>query len=163
MKSIAPGNFERHWGIFRYDGYPKFPLDLTGKGNNKMPIGAKGVEYQELKWCVFNPEAKDLEKVPGSLNYACSRADCTPLEYGCSCNKLDVNGNISYAFNIYFQMNNQDVEACQFEGLAMMTKTNASQKNCLFPLALKSHAMRVRLGASRLALFGFISILFLLL
>ncbi|CAN1245691.1 Glucan endo-1,3-beta-glucosidase 8 [Linum grandiflorum] len=29
-KSIAPGSFERHWGIFRYDGQPKFALDLSG-------------------------------------------------------------------------------------------------------------------------------------
>ncbi|KAJ8440986.1 hypothetical protein Cgig2_020015 [Carnegiea gigantea] len=163
MKSIAPGNFERHWGIFRYDGSPKFPLDLTGKGNNRMPIAAKGVEYQELKWCIFNPEAKDIEKVPGALDYACARADCTALEYGCSCNKLDRNGNISYAFNMYFQINDQDVEACKFGGLAMITKTNASQKSCLFPVALKSHAIRVRMGASRHALLGFMSILFWLL
>ncbi|KAI4317178.1 hypothetical protein L6164_025071 [Bauhinia variegata] len=29
-KSIAPGNFERHWGIFRYDGKPKFAIDFSG-------------------------------------------------------------------------------------------------------------------------------------
>ncbi|CAN1245684.1 Glucan endo-1,3-beta-glucosidase 8 [Linum grandiflorum] len=35
-KSIAPGSFERHWGIFRYDGQPKFALDLSGLG---IPTG----------------------------------------------------------------------------------------------------------------------------
>eukprot|EP00250_Pteridium_aquilinum_P024415 c2904_g1_i1 orf=2-1141(-) len=30
MKDVASGNFERHWGIFRYDGKPKYPLSLEG-------------------------------------------------------------------------------------------------------------------------------------
>lgn len=29
-KSTLPGPFERHWGIFNYDGSIKYPLDLTG-------------------------------------------------------------------------------------------------------------------------------------
>jgi hypothetical protein len=29
-KSILPGPFERHWGIFNYDGSIKYTLDLTG-------------------------------------------------------------------------------------------------------------------------------------
>ncbi|MCI67020.1 glucan endo-13-beta-glucosidase 8-like, partial [Trifolium medium] len=42
LKSVAPGDFERHWGIFHYDGKPKFPIDLSGKGQDKWLIGAKG-------------------------------------------------------------------------------------------------------------------------
>ncbi|GAA0143202.1 glucosidase [Lithospermum erythrorhizon] len=43
-KSIAPGNFERHWGIFRYDGQPKFPMDLSGQNQpNKWLVGAQDV------------------------------------------------------------------------------------------------------------------------
>lgn len=29
-KSTLPGNFERHWGVFNFDGSVKYPLDLTG-------------------------------------------------------------------------------------------------------------------------------------
>ena len=29
-KSTLPGNFERHWGLFAFDGSVKYPLDLTG-------------------------------------------------------------------------------------------------------------------------------------
>lgn len=29
-KSILPGPFERHWGVFNYDGSVKYTLDLTG-------------------------------------------------------------------------------------------------------------------------------------
>lgn len=31
MKSVLPGDFERHWGLFTYDGKPKFPMDLSGQ------------------------------------------------------------------------------------------------------------------------------------
>lgn len=62
QKSIQPGSFERHWGIFRYDGQPKFPIDITGQGNEAMPVGAKGVKYMENKWCVLNKYAEDVGK-----------------------------------------------------------------------------------------------------
>ena len=45
IKSVAPGNFERHWGILRYDGQPKYPMDLSGQGQNTMLVPARGVEY----------------------------------------------------------------------------------------------------------------------
>ncbi|KAK6137164.1 hypothetical protein DH2020_029089 [Rehmannia glutinosa] len=34
-KSIQPGNFERHWGIFYYDGTPKYNLSL---GSNSVAV-----------------------------------------------------------------------------------------------------------------------------
>ena len=74
MKSVAPGDFERHWGIFRYDGKPKFPIDFSGKGEDKMPIGAKGVRYQEQKWCVLKSNANRSE-LGGYLSYACAGGD----------------------------------------------------------------------------------------
>lgn len=37
-KSTLPGPFERHWGIFNYDGSVKYPLDLTGVSHsNQLP------------------------------------------------------------------------------------------------------------------------------
>ncbi|RZC17727.1 Glucan endo-1,3-beta-glucosidase 5 [Glycine soja] len=51
LKSIEPGNFERHWEIFRYDGRPKFPIDFSGQGQDKWPVAAKGVVYQERFGC----------------------------------------------------------------------------------------------------------------
>ncbi|GAB4848310.1 hypothetical protein Ancab_002977 [Ancistrocladus abbreviatus] len=143
MKSVAPGTFERHWGIFRYDGQPKFPMDLTGKGQEKMPVGAKGVQYMENKWCIYNPQEGSEGQVPGAVDYACARADCTPLVYGGSCNDLDVNGNVSYAFNIFFQMNDQSVEACKFSGLGKIVTQNASTGSCLFPIEIMSAANKI--------------------
>lgn len=131
-KSIAPGNFERHWGIFRYDGRPKFAMDFSGQGSNSLPVGAKNVEYLPSKWCAFNPNAKDLSKLGENINYACTFADCTSLGYGSTCNGLDANGNASYAFNMYYQVQDQNYLSCNFEGLAMETDHNYSQGDCEF-------------------------------
>ncbi|XP_068308169.1 glucan endo-1,3-beta-glucosidase 8-like [Pyrus communis] len=131
-KSIAPGSFERHWGIFGYDGQPKFPVDLSGQGQNKLLVPAKNVQYLSKKWCMFNPNAKDVSKLADNINYACTFSDCTALEYGSSCNNLDANGNASYAFNMYYQVQNQDDLSCNFQGLATLTTQNISQGNCNF-------------------------------
>ncbi|CAN4096938.1 unnamed protein product [Withania somnifera] len=135
-KSIAPGNFERHWGIFRYDGQPKFAMDLTGQGQDKFLVGAQNVEYLSKKWCMFNPNAKDLSKLADNINYACTFSDCTALGYGSSCNGLDANGNASYAFNMYYQAQNQGDFSCNFQGLAMVTDQNISQANCNFTIQI---------------------------
>ncbi|GFZ20957.1 O-Glycosyl hydrolases family 17 protein [Actinidia rufa] len=135
-KSIAPGNFERHWGIFRYDGQPKYAMDLSGQGQNKFLVPAQNVKYLPTKWCTFNPNAKDLSKLADNINYACTFGDCTALGYGSSCNGLDANGNASYAFNMYFQVHNQQDLSCNFQGLAMVTTQNISQGTCNFTIQI---------------------------
>ncbi|KAK8938991.1 Glucan endo-1,3-beta-glucosidase 8 [Platanthera zijinensis] len=143
MKSVLPGNFERHWGLFTYDGRPKLEMDLTGTGKSRGLTAAKGVEYQDSQWCVMRPGVNDMSTFAGNIDYACSMADCTPLAYGGSCNGLgDVKANASYAFNIYFQTQDQDVRACDFQGLAMITTRNASRKGCLFPVQIVSAGER---------------------
>ncbi|RDY05623.1 Glucan endo-1,3-beta-glucosidase 8, partial [Mucuna pruriens] len=143
MKSIAPGNFERHWGIFGYDGKPKFPIDFSGQGQDKLPIGAKGVIYQERKWCVLERNAnKNL--LSNSVGYACANGDCTSLGPGCSCSHLDEAGNASYAFNQYFQINDQSVEACDFSGLATIVMNDPSTRDCIFPITIISNACTKR-------------------
>ncbi|PIN26877.1 Glucan endo-1,3-beta-D-glucosidase [Handroanthus impetiginosus] len=143
QKSVAPGDFERHWGLFKYDGKPKFPMDFSGQGHDKMPVAAKNVTYLESKWCVFNPDVKNMDRVPTNMDYACSMGDCTTLNHGSSCNKLDETSKISYAFNMYFQMNNQDVESCNFDGLAKVVDVNASADHCLFPIAIESDGGKI--------------------
>ncbi|KAF9603990.1 hypothetical protein IFM89_039344 [Coptis chinensis] len=158
IKSVAPGNFERHWGIFHYDGKPKFPMDLEGTGQEKWPVAAQGVQYMPNQWCVVDLDKKEnITLAASNVDYACGAADCTPLGYGSSCNKLDQIGNISYAFNIYFQMQDQDVQACDFQGLAKITTVNASQKGCNFPIELLPSA------GEGLKLVSATSIMFLLL
>ncbi|KAA8519053.1 hypothetical protein F0562_016173 [Nyssa sinensis] len=162
-KSIAPGNFERHWGIFRYDGQPKYPIDFSGQGQNKYLVPAQNVQYLPTKWCMFNPNAKDLSKLADNINYACTFADCTALGYGSSCNSLDANGNASYAFNMYFQVQNQDDLSCNFQGLAVVTTQNISQGNCNFSIQIASSSSSTSLAPSLLALAFFTVLRFLLL
>ncbi|KAG8385912.1 hypothetical protein BUALT_Bualt03G0094400 [Buddleja alternifolia] len=92
-KSVLPGNFERQWGIFSFDGQAKYPLNL----GNGLLRNAKEVEYLPSRWCVANP-ARDLSTVANHFKLACSYADCTTLNYGGSCNGIGEKGNISYAF-----------------------------------------------------------------
>ena len=144
LKSIEPGNFERHWGIFGYDGRPKFPIDFSGQGQDKWPVAAKGVVYQERQWCVLSSDVKNLSLVPSALDYACAGADCTSLGFGCSCDKLDLAGNASFAFNQYFQTRDQSVEACDFNGMGTIVKQDPSKGSCLFPIEIESSGDMVR-------------------
>lgn len=85
---------------------------------------------------MFNPEAADLSKLAENINYACTFGDCTGLGYGSSCNNLDANGNASYAFNMYYQVQNQNDMACNFEGLAKVTTNNISTPTCNFVIQI---------------------------
>ncbi|KAK1366286.1 Glucan endo-1,3-beta-D-glucosidase [Heracleum sosnowskyi] len=138
-KSVQPGNFERHWGIFTYDGLPKYALNL-GTTNSGVLVPARNVQYLERKWCVMKPSASPEDpQVAQSVSYACGLADCTCLGYGTSCGNLDERGNISYAFNSYYQKNNQLDTACKFPGLSMITKTDPSVGSCRFGLMIQPY------------------------
>ncbi|XP_050213747.1 glucan endo-1,3-beta-glucosidase 8-like [Mercurialis annua] len=160
-KSVAPGDFERHWGIFGYDGQPKFAIDFSGQGQNKLLLGAQDVQYLPSRWCVFNPNAKDLSKLADNIDFACTFSDCTALGYGSSCNGLDANGNASYAFNMYYQVQKQDQMACNFQGLAMVTSQNLSQGTCNFIVQIASPSSLIYPSRFGLALVIVLTFLFL--
>ncbi|XP_057517133.1 glucan endo-1,3-beta-glucosidase 6 [Amaranthus tricolor] len=136
QKSIQPGNFERHWGVFTYDGLPKYQLNL-GTTNLGSLVPAKGVQYEQRQWCVLKPSVKlDDSRIAPSVSYACARADCTSLGYETSCGNLDAQGNISYAFNSYYQIQDQVDEACKFDGLGAVTKSDPSRDTCRFGIMI---------------------------
>ncbi|KAK4755113.1 hypothetical protein SAY87_008870 [Trapa incisa] len=128
-KIVEPGNFERHWGIFSFDGQAKYALNL-GLGNELLK-NARNVEYLPSRWCVADP-SKDLSNVANHFGLACSVADCTTLNYGGSCNGIGVNGNISYAFNSYYQLQKQNSQSCDFDGIGMVTFLDPSVGECRF-------------------------------
>ncbi|XP_059438686.1 glucan endo-1,3-beta-glucosidase 5 [Corylus avellana] len=128
-KSILPGAFERHWGIFSFDGQAKYPLNL-GLGNRLLK-NAKNVQYLPSRWCVANPST-DLSDVTNHMKLACGVADCTTLNYGGSCNGIGAKGNISYAFNSYYQLQMQNAQSCDFDGLGMVTFLDPSVGDCRF-------------------------------
>ncbi|GAB2291551.1 hypothetical protein Dimus_025805 [Dionaea muscipula] len=133
-KSIQPGYFERHWGIFYFDGSIKYQLDM---GYNRSLVPAKGVKYLATRWCVMSPQASVSDpNWANSIAYACSYADCTSLGNGSSCGALDAAGNASYAFNMYYQTMNQTAGSCGFSGLAMTTTSNPSRGGCRFEIQI---------------------------
>ncbi|CAN7005849.1 hypothetical protein IGI04_009611 [Brassica rapa subsp. trilocularis] len=137
-KSIDPGKFERHWGIFSYDGAVKYPLSL---GNGRQLVPAKGVRYQAREWCVLSPQAAAGNGPNGatwtsSVEYACQLADCTSLGPGSSCAGLDSAANASYAFNMYFQKMDHRRGSCVFNNLGVVTKIDPSSGSCRFPIEI---------------------------
>ncbi|KAM0885805.1 hypothetical protein ACQ4PT_030069 [Festuca glaucescens] len=134
QRSVDSGHFERHWGIFYYDGMPKYNLSMRDGSVALTP--AKGVNYLQKRWCILNPADSLAEKVGDSVGYACGLADCTSLGYKTSCGHLDAKGNISYAYNTYYQTNNQDVQACDFNGLANTTDVDPSYGTCKFNIGI---------------------------
>ncbi|KAF5197683.1 Glucan endo-1,3-beta-glucosidase [Thalictrum thalictroides] len=133
-KSIEPGTFERHWGVFEYDGKPKYELDLSGNQANRGLSGVQHVEYLPRRWCVLNQQADDFSELAKNMDYACTFSDCTSLGYGSSCNHLNLHGNASYAFNMYYQERNQQSWDCDFSGLAIETLEDPSTGICQFPV-----------------------------
>ncbi|XP_071737093.1 glucan endo-1,3-beta-glucosidase 6-like [Rutidosis leptorrhynchoides] len=138
-KSIQPGNFERHWGVFQYDGQPKYNLNL-GTTNVGALIPASNVKYLERKWCVMKDSAgHDDVSIAQSVSYACALGDCTSLGYKTSCGDLDAKGNISYAFNSYYQKNDQADEACKFPNVSTVTKQDPSTETCRFEIMIEPY------------------------
>ncbi|KAE8711370.1 hypothetical protein F3Y22_tig00110295pilonHSYRG00052 [Hibiscus syriacus] len=105
------------------------------------------------------------QQVQPSVSYACGLANCTSLGYGTSCGNLDARGNISYAFNSYFQ-NNQLEVACKFPNVSVITKTDPTPAmgNCKIPIMIQpyyeSTGSRFRCGQKPL---GLVSVLVLIL
>ncbi|OMO86410.1 Glycoside hydrolase, family 17 [Corchorus olitorius] len=134
-KSVEPGNFERHWGIFNFDGSIKYPLDM---GNGRPIVAARGVKYLAKQWCVMAPSATVLDPnvLAQSISYACQYADCTSLGYGSSCSNLDARANASYAFNMYYQTMNQRKDSCVFNNLSTVTTMDPSQGTCRFEIMI---------------------------
>ncbi|KAI7731472.1 hypothetical protein M8C21_026896 [Ambrosia artemisiifolia] len=140
-KSVLPGSFERHWGIFSFDGQAKYPLNL----GNGLLRNAENVEYLPSRWCVADP-FKDLSGVQEHVKLACTVADCTTLNYGGSCNGIGERGNISYAFNSYYQVQKQNSRSCEFDGLGMITFVNPSMGQCKFLVGVTERVVTKRIS-----------------
>ncbi|XP_047321423.1 glucan endo-1,3-beta-glucosidase 9 [Impatiens glandulifera] len=139
QRSIDTGSFERHWGIFTFDGQAKYPLNLLiGGQGTKSLVNAQNVDYLSNRWCVVNNNINgDLSNASNRALEACSVADCSALSPGGSCFNLSWSSNISYAFNNYYQMRNQSSESCNFGGLGLITTVDPSVGNCRFEVGLK--------------------------
>ncbi|XP_062209215.1 glucan endo-1,3-beta-glucosidase 9-like [Phragmites australis] len=135
--STASGGYERHSGIFTFDGQAKYHVNI-GQGPKALKNGPD-VDYLPSKWCVVDNN-KDLPNVSSSFSAACSNGDCTALLPGGSCSRLGWPGNVSYAFNNYYQQHDQIEESCNFNGLGLITTVDPSVDSCPFPLAIRTSA-----------------------
>ncbi|XXG44302.1 hypothetical protein AAC387_Pa01g4141 [Persea americana] len=133
QRSISAGNFERHWGVFTFDGQAKYHVNL-GQGSRNL-VNAQNVKYLSSKWCVVNNN-KDLSNVSANAVEACSIADCTALSPGGSCYNISWPGNISYAFNSYYQQQDQRADSCIFGGLGLITTVDPSVGECRYAVGL---------------------------
>ena len=100
-------------------------------------VAAQNVVYYPSQWCVLNPSA-DQSLLATNVDYACARGDCTPLQNGGSCSGLTSAQNASYAFNNYYQFNDQNSLACNFQGVAQITTTDPSVGTCKFIIGIKA-------------------------
>ncbi|KAG7037546.1 Glucan endo-1,3-beta-glucosidase 5 [Cucurbita argyrosperma subsp. argyrosperma] len=158
-KSIQPGNFERHWGLFYYDGRPKYMLQMANGTRSLVP--ASNVKYQAKQWCVLSPSASlDDPQIAPSVSYACENSDCTSLGFQTSCGALDARQNISYAFNSYYQIKNQVASSCKFPHLSVISTQDPSVGSCRFivmtqpsEVAVNEKSKALRYSAGSLLLF----------
>ncbi|KAL2899285.1 Glucan endo-1 3-beta-glucosidase 9 [Bienertia sinuspersici] len=147
QRNTSDGGFERHWGIFTFDGQAKYHIDLGQ--SSKTLVNAQNVEYLSAKWCVVN-DNKDISNASASALDACSSADCSSLSPGGSCYNLTWPGNISYAFNSYYQQHDQSPDSCDFGGLGLVTTVDPSVDNCRFSVQLQTSFGGFLLGPSSL-------------
>lgn len=140
-KSIQPGNIEHHWGLFYYDGQPKYNLNLgTTNSITNLLVAAKGIQYMAQQWCVISPSESLIDpQVAPSVSYACANAYYTSLGYMTSCGNLTDSQNISYAFNDYYQQNNQLDSACKFHDLSIIATQNPSTSCCNFTIRISTY------------------------
>ncbi|XP_073153475.1 glucan endo-1,3-beta-glucosidase 8-like [Henckelia pumila] len=140
--TIQLGGFQRHWGIYKFNGEPKYAIDFSGHGRYVVPSKAKGVTSMPNRWCVFNGNMDDPKRVQFLRTMACNVTDCSSLDDGGSCSNLTYTDKISYAFNRYFQAQGQSSETseeeCYMGGLGKVVSENPSNGKCVFPVEILS-------------------------
>ncbi|XP_044504959.1 glucan endo-1,3-beta-glucosidase 9-like [Mangifera indica] len=135
QRHIATGNFERHWGVFSFDGQAKYNIKFGQDAKNL--VNEQNVEYLPSRWCVANNN-KDLSNATARALEACNAADCSALSPGGSCYNISWPQNISYAFNSYYQQHDQTPTSCDFGGLGLITTVDPSVDNCRFPIEIRT-------------------------
>ncbi len=99
-------------------------------------VNAVNPPYMATMYCVL-ASGSDVTNLTENQNYACTYADCTDLLTGGSCSNLTPEAMASYAFNSYFQAQNQNPAACDFQGLAQTTTQDPSLGTCKFNIGLQ--------------------------
>lgn len=144
--SLDWGPFQRQWGMYQFNGEPKFRIDFTGQGREVWPSIARGFTSMPTRWCVFNGDMRDNKTVSDEVDKCCKLADCSTLEEGGSCSHLDYKQEVSYAFNRYFQttVTNQ-TDICYMKGLGEIVYKDPSVGGCSFSIEIIAAERKQRL------------------
>ncbi|MCD7450062.1 hypothetical protein HAX54_003277 [Datura stramonium] len=130
------GPYQRHWGIYKHDGEPKYKIDFTMQDRDIKPTVAKGTVRMPNRWCVFDGKTDHNETlVLQDYDYACNDSDCSAFGSGATCDHLSFTEKVSYAYNMRYQMENQDQRKCNLVG-AQITTMNPSTPDCEFPVEI---------------------------
>ncbi|XP_059274678.1 glucan endo-1,3-beta-glucosidase 8-like isoform X1 [Lycium ferocissimum] len=126
------GPYQRHWGIYKLDGQPKYKIDFTMQDRDIKPSVAKGIVLLPSRWCVFDGKTDHNETlVLQDYGYACYTSDCSSLGAGATCDRLSFTQKVSYAYNIRYQTANQNIHKCELIGAEIST-INPSTPECEF-------------------------------
>lgn len=120
---------EANWGLFYGNSTPVYLLHVSGSGT----FLANDTTNQT--YCIAM-DSVDTRTLQTALDWACGpgRANCSEIQPGETCYKPNnVMNHASYAFDSYYQKEGRNAGSCDFKGVAMITTTDPSHGDCIFP------------------------------
>ncbi|CAD5176078.1 unnamed protein product [Musa acuminata subsp. malaccensis] len=129
-EDLRPGPAsEASWGLFHGNGTPAYLLRVAGTG------GLLANDTTDRTYCVA-AEVTDRRTLQAALDWACGPglANCSEIQPGQSCYAPNnLRSHASYAFDSYYQKEGKAAGSCYFQGVAMVTTTDPSHGDCIFP------------------------------
>ncbi|KZV16148.1 glucan endo-1,3-beta-glucosidase 1-like [Dorcoceras hygrometricum] len=125
----SPPESEANWGLFYANSTPVYLLHVSGSGT----FLANDTTNQT--YCIAT-DGLDVKTLQTALDWTCGpgRANCSEIQPGQSCYQPNsVKNHASYAFDSYYQKEGKSPGSCDFQGAAMITTTDPSHGNCIFP------------------------------
>lgn len=125
----SPPISEAHWGLFYGNSTPVYLLHESGSGTFLAN------DSTNQTYCVAT-DGTDTKTLQKALDWACGpgRADCAEIQAGENCFlPNNMYNHASYAFDSYYQQEKKASGSCDFNGAAMITTTDPSHGNCIFP------------------------------
>ncbi|KAL3740886.1 hypothetical protein ACJRO7_022074 [Eucalyptus globulus] len=131
----SPPVSEASWGLFNGDLTPAYLLHVSNTG------GFLANDTTNQTYCIAMGGV-DSRTLQAALDWACGpgQANCTEIQQGESCFKPNnVKSHASYAFDSYYQKEGKVAGSCDFKGAAMITTTDPSHGDCIFPGSKESN------------------------
>ncbi|XP_051125575.1 glucan endo-1,3-beta-glucosidase 1-like [Andrographis paniculata] len=120
---------EANWGLFYANSTPVYLLHVSGSG------AFLANDTTNQTYCVAS-DGIDTKTLQSALDWACGpgRANCSQIQPGETCYQPNnVKNHASYAFDSYYQKESRISGSCDFKGAALITTSDPSHGNCIFP------------------------------